>query len=167
MDVVYREYCSEDLPRIKEITVAAFDGVSIDRNTDDLLGPVARLSWQERKAGHLDTDLKRPEATILVAEVERQIVGYVSTWMDRRAGQGFIPNLAVDQACRGQGIGRGLIERALDHFRRHQMTQARIETLDQNSIGQSLYPAIGFHEVARQIHYCLNLHDGPGDSPPR
>jgi len=56
-----------------------------------------------------------------------------------------------------QGIGTLLIRYALDHFRSLGLTHARIETLQQNEIGQSLYPQLGFQEVARQIHYCLRL----------
>ena len=166
MDILYREFLQEDLPRIKAITVEAFDGVSIDRNIDALLGAAAAQSWQQRKARHLDADLAREEAMILVAEVDRLVVGYISTWIDRAAGQGFIPNLAVDQAWRGTGIGRGLIQRAVAYFREQGVAQVRIETLDQNDVGQKLYPSLGFQEVARQIHYCMNLsEDGAGDKP--
>jgi hypothetical protein len=37
------------------------------------------------------------------------------------------------------------------------MTVAKIETLEQNPIGRRLYPALGFREVARQIHYAMPL----------
>jgi hypothetical protein len=45
------------------------------------------------------------------------------------------------------------------------MTVAKIETLEQNSIGRHLYPSIGFIEVARQIHYALPLLGGPRHEP--
>jgi ribosomal protein S18 acetylase RimI-like enzyme len=45
----------------------------------------------------------------------------------------------------------------LEHFRRNGVECARIETLEQNPIGQHLYPAVGFREVARQIHYAMRL----------
>jgi len=159
MKIVYREFRPDDLARIKAITVAAFDGVSIDRNIDDVLGPAARQDWRQRKARHLDADLAREAALIFVAEVDQVVAGYISTWIDRQASQGFIPNLAVDKPWRGIGIGRGLIDRALAHFRAQHVAQARIETLDQNEVGKKLYPAVGFREVARQIHYCMNLID--------
>jgi len=164
MDILYRDFRQEDLLRIKAITVEAFDGVSIDRNIDALLGAPAAQSWQQRKAKHLDADLAREEAMILVAEADQLVVGYVSTWIDRAAGQGFIPNLAVDQVWRGKGIGRSLIQRAVAYFREQGVAQVRIETLDQNEVGKKLYPSLGFHEVARQIHYCMNLNDdGAGE----
>ena len=64
---------------------------------------------------------------------------------------------AVDAEHRGAGIGRKLIEFALDHFRSLGLKYARIETLDQNPAGQKLYPSFGFREIARQIHYGMPL----------
>ena len=40
------------------------------------------------------------------------------------------------------------------------MQAAKIETLEQNLVGQALYPSLGFKEVARQVHYAMRL-DGP------
>jgi hypothetical protein len=34
---------------------------------------------------------------------------------------------------------------------------SRIETLEQNPIGQHLYPSLGFQEFARQIHFIKPL----------
>jgi len=48
----------------------------------------------------------------------------VSTRVDRESGKGRIPNLAVTAAFRGQGLGRRLIEHALDYFRREGLAYA-------------------------------------------
>ncbi|MGN6546994.1 MAG: GNAT family N-acetyltransferase, partial [Aureliella sp.] len=61
------------------------------------------------------------------------------------------------QAARGRGIGRQLIEHALDYFRREGMSFAMIETMVNNPVGQHLYPACGFVEAGRQIHYAKKL----------
>ena len=37
------------------------------------------------------------------------------------------------------------------------MQVAKIETLEQNPVGQKLYPSLGFVEVARQVHYAMRL----------
>lgn len=152
-----RQFEASDLDTIKRITVAAFDGVSIDRNIEDMFGEINGHDWQWRKARHIDEDVQRDADGIFVAEQDGRIVGYISTWMDHEAGMGFIPNLAVDGDVRGQGVGRKLIEFALDHFRRNHLSHARIETLAQNDIGQYLYPSCGFREVARQVHFCREL----------
>jgi ribosomal protein S18 acetylase RimI-like enzyme len=154
-----RKSVPADLPEIKRITVEAFTGVSIDRRIEDEFGVINGHDWRWRKARHIDDDVSRDPDGIFVAEENGRIVGYITTWMDPEAGVGFIPNLAVDEGQRGHGLGRRLIEYALDYFRQNGIRYARIETLAHNSIGQHLYPSCGFREVARQIHYCRDLNE--------
>ena len=157
MTITIRGYQPDDLETLRAITVEAFEGVSIDRIIESQFGPIGDHDWKWRKARHMDEDCRREPQGVFVAEAADRIVGYITTWMDREASIGYIPNLAVDHARRGQGIGRQLIEHALSHFRTQQMAYARIETLEQNPIGQSFYPSLGFRELARQIHYGMEL----------
>jgi ribosomal protein S18 acetylase RimI-like enzyme len=92
-----------------------------------------------------------------VAEAGGRVLGYITTQVDRESGKGRIPNLAVDASARGQGIGRRLIEHALEYFRRQGLAFAMIETMENNPVGQRLYPSCGFEEVGRQIHYVCKL----------
>jgi ribosomal-protein-alanine N-acetyltransferase len=85
------------------------------------------------------------------------IVGYITTWQDREAGIGHIPNIAIAPEYRGLGLGRLLIEHALAHFRASGLTHAKIETLAQNAVGNHLYRELGFVEVARQVHFVAKL----------
>lgn len=161
MEVVIRTYQPTDLDAIKSLTVQAFEPVSIDRNIEEEFGPIGGHDWRWRKARHIDDDVTRDPSGVFVAADGDEVVGYITTWIDHDASVGFIPNLAVAANCRGQGIGRRLIEHALDHFRDAGMTHARIETLAQNEVGQKLYPSLGFREVARQVHYCMELDRRP------
>lgn len=155
-----RAYRDDDLPHLQTITVEAFEPVSIDRNIENQIGgPINDRDWKHRKAKHIAHDAERDPAGIFVAEQDGEIVGYITTWHDAEAGVGNIPNLAVKSGLRGQGIGRQLIQHGLDYFRSIGLKYARIETLDQNSVGQKLYPAMGFKEIARQIHYGMSLED--------
>ena len=158
MPIFIRPYCEADLQTLKAITVEAFDGVSVDQNIERRFGIVAGRDWGWRKARQIDWDVEASGSAILVAEDEQgQIVGYVTTRIDREAGIGYIPNMAVRSGLRGLGTGRILIERALEMFREAGLELAKIETLDQNAVGQHLYPTCGFVEVARQIHLVKKL----------
>lgn len=158
--MVIRPYCPDDLPTVKAITVAAFDGVSIDQSIERLFGTINSHDWKWRKGRHLDVDAARDPGGIFVAEIDGQVVGGITTWQEIDTGIGHIPNLAVADEFRGRGIGRRLIEHALDHFRRCGLTHAKIETLEQNAVGQHLYQSLGFREVARQIHFVADLQNG-------
>lgn len=161
-----RGYRAEDLGRLQQITCEAFDGVSIDRNIEDRFGVINGVGWKERKAEHIRADAERDAHGIFVLVMDGVIAGYITTWCDRASGIGHIPNLALDRHYRGQGLGRRLIAHAIEYFRSQGMSHARIETLEQNEIGKSLYPSFGFEEVARQVHYCMELDAGKSSSRP-
>jgi ribosomal protein S18 acetylase RimI-like enzyme len=158
MDYLIRQFQPADLDALKAITVEGFTGVSLDHALEEKLGgELAGHDWQWRKARHIDDDVAAHAAGIFVAEAEGKVLGYISTGIDREAGKGRIPNLAVVVTARGHGIGRALIARALDYFRKEDLTYAVIETMETNPIGQTLYPATGFQEIARQVHYAQRL----------
>ena len=152
-----RPFQPDDLPILKAITTEAFGGVSIDHGIEQEFGPISGHDWRWRKARHIDDDVRADAEGIFVAETEGRVVGYITTRRDLDAGIGWIPNLAIAAEYRGQGLGRQLIEHALDHFRSLGLTHAKIETLAQNEVGYHLYTSLGFREVARQVHFVAEL----------
>lgn len=157
MDVTFRPYRLDDLPTLKSIMVDAFEGVSIDHGIEQLCGPINGHDWKWRKARHLDEDAARDPEGILVAEQDGRILGFVTSWIDREAGIGHIPNISLVPDVRGMGLGRELLTRAMDRFRAAGLTHAKIETLVQNAVGNHLYSSLGFREAAQQIHFVAEL----------
>ena len=152
-----RPFQPTDLARIQQITIESFEGVSIDRNIETAFGVVAGRTWNERKSRNVTLDCEANPAGVFVATDGDDIIGYITTRVDRFSSIGQIPNLAVTEQGRGKGIGTSLIEHALAWFREQGLAMAKIETLEQNERGQHLYPRFGFTEVARQIHYVMPL----------
>jgi len=167
MAIDIRSFRESDRPVVHELTIAAFEGVSIDHNIDLRLGSIAGRDWRWRKANDVDRDIDLLGAELAVAEDDQSgaVVGYVTMQCDIEAQVGWIHNLVVGKEARGHGLGRRLLEHALSYFRTAGMTVAKIETLEQNSIGRHLYPSLGFIEVARQVHYAMPLLDRPADEP--
>ncbi|MSR57102.1 MAG: GNAT family N-acetyltransferase [Planctomycetaceae bacterium] len=157
MNLAIRPYLPDDLDAIKRLTVEAFGGVTLEQNLESTLGLLRGHDWRWRKTRHLDDDVAAHPSGLFVADSQGRVVGYISTRVDREAGKGRIPNLAVAPEFRGQGLGRRLIEHALDYFRREGLEYAMIETMAENEVGQHLYPACGFVEVARQVHFARRL----------
>ena len=155
--IVFRVYRPDDLETLKRLTVDSFSGVTLEQNIEEALGVLGGRDWRWRKARHLDDDAAANPTGIFVAERFGRIVGYITTRMNRATGCGRVPNLAVAADCRNLGLGRRLIERALDYFRAEGLEYAVIETMAQNAVGQHLYPACGFGEVARQVHFARRL----------
>lgn len=156
-NLIIRPYQPDDLDALKRLTVEAFGGVTLEQNVEDTLGILHGHDWRWRKARHIDEDVAANAAGIFVAAAQGLVVGYITTRVDRETGKGRIPNMAVAADLRGHGLGRRLIECALDYFRQEGLEYAMIETMAQNQIGQHLYPACGFVEVARQVHFARRL----------
>jgi ribosomal protein S18 acetylase RimI-like enzyme len=153
-----RVYRPADLPRLQEITADTFEPVSIDRNMEQRLGAFGQGDWRSRKVVAIAEDCRVQPDGVFVAEDESgRVVGYVTTRLNALSGIGWIPNLAVDPAHQGKGLGKALLMHAIEFFRRSGMQVAKIETLEQNPVGQKLYPSLGFQEVARQIHFAMRL----------
>ena len=158
MSYTIRNYQPADLDRLKEITALTFGPVSIDRNMEQQFGAFGRGDWRTRKAQAIAEDCQaQGDGVFVAADESDHPVGYITTRLNAQSGIGWIPNLAVDPAHHGHGLGRMLIEHAVQFFRTRGMQIAKIETLEQNPIGQKLYPSIGFKEVGRQIHYAMKL----------
>jgi ribosomal protein S18 acetylase RimI-like enzyme len=157
MNPTIRPFQPSDLEVLKRITAEAFSGASIDQLVEQHLGILQGHDWRWRKLRHIDDDATANPGGIFVAESEGVILGYITTTVDRAAGKGRIPNIALVPEARGQGLGHRLIQHALDYFRREGLAYAMIETIQGNEIGEHLYPACGFVEVARQIHFALKL----------
>lgn len=155
--MIIRPCQSSDLDELKRMTIEGFEGIAIDQNVEGQFGLLGEHDWRWRKARHVDEDVAANPSGVFVAEDDGKVLGYISTRLDREAGKGRIPNLAVDRAARGKGLGRLLIEHATDYFRREGMAFAVIETMVNNPVGQHLYPSCGFVEVGRQIHYAMKL----------
>ncbi len=158
--VMIRSYQPGDLPRLKEITVICFEGVAIDRNMERLFGEIGDHDWRWRKLRHIDQDVAGAHADgvwVYEDETSHEVMGYITCRVDQGSKVGWIPNMAVLPEAQGRGIGKSLMEKAFAHFRESGMEVAKIETLEQNPVGQVFYPGVGFEEVGRQIHYAKKL----------
>lgn len=157
LPISIRHYREEDMETLRRITVDSFGSVALDQMLEDRLGIWNGRDWRARKADHIDDDCEANPDGCFVAEREGEILGYITTRVDRVNSIGRIPNLAVVEVARGLGLGRRLIHHALEHFRSEGLKVAKIETMASNMIGQSLYPSCGFEEIGRQVHFAMRL----------
>ena len=104
-----------------------------------------------------DTWLKRScegyADLVWVAESENAPVGYLSCHLHQDTQTGQIGLVGVNSQAQGQGVGRALVLRALNWFRREQMQQVTVVTQGRNIPAQRLYQRCGFLSQALQIWY--------------
>ena len=156
-ETVIRKYQPSDLETLRQITAICFEGVSIDKNIEDKFGIINELDWKQRKMPHINDDVEANADGVFVAEIDGEVAGYITAYVNHRTKIGGIPNLSVHPNFQQRGLGTELIETALVYLKEEGMLYARIETLDQNQIGTAFYPKMGFVEIARQVHYIRSL----------
>jgi ribosomal protein S18 acetylase RimI-like enzyme len=156
-EVTIRRYRRRDRSDILRITDESFGGFCLASNMEEHFGRIAGSDWRQRKRAAILYDLKRNPKHCVVAEVDGELVGYCCTRLYKDLKTGHIANMAVDRLFQSRGIGKKLMQAALEHFREAGMEYARIETMEQNEAGKHLYPAFGFKEVGRQIFFFREL----------
>jgi len=156
-----RKYRHSDRNILKQICAICFDGISIDQNIERLFGRIAGKNWQYRKQNQVDIDIDTNPDGIFVAEVNRAAVGFISARPNHTTKVGWISNFCVLPKNQKKGIGRKLLDKAIEYLQAEGMKCVRIETLDNNDICLRLYPKLGFKEVARQVNFAMPIPSTP------
>ena len=109
----------------------------------------------------LITQSGRPEMIVIVAERDGDVVGYAfgglegNDYMALRGPAGALYDLVVDPLHRRQGIGRRLLEVAMDALRRLGAPRVILFTAEKNHIAQDIFARAGFRrtmiEMTREL----------------
>ena len=89
-----------------------------------------------------------------VARIERVVVGYVISWLD--SDQVVIANLAVRQSDRRRGLGRYMLQFAMEEGARAGASWAVLDVRESNVNAIRLYREIGFEPRGRRARYYSN-----------
>jgi ribosomal protein S18 acetylase RimI-like enzyme len=99
------------------------------------------------------TQLGAPEVVLLVAELEGRVVGYAygavqpRDWNLLLEVHGALHDVAVDASCRRRGIGRQLVEAALQALEARGAARVVLMSAAQNAEAQALFEALGFRRT--------------------
>lgn len=112
-------------------------------------------------AGFLGTQLDDPDAVVLVAERNGQVVGYtyagVEGWdyMALRGPAGVLHDIVVDPAERGHGVGRLLLDATVEALQARGAPRVVLSTAEGNAAAQRLFARAGFRrtmiEMTREL----------------
>ena len=144
-----RPACPEDLPRIKEIALRAWEPIYAgyqDRMGDELFSLLWPAGWEEAKANEIADHFQRYPEQCLVTELDGRIVGFITFVLKRKQKIGEIGNNAVDPDYQGRGIGVAQYRHVLQLFRKHGMAYAEVGTgLDEaHAPARAAYEKVGF-----------------------
>lgn len=97
---------------------------------------------------------------VLVAEEAGQVLGALamnqSPMLHRPAPDARITSLVVDEGARGRGVGRSLVDAALDTARRWNCARLELTTRMGREDAHAFYRALGFENSSIRFHRMLD-----------
>ncbi len=129
--IVIRQAQAKDKDRVLELLPL----ISSNANME----PAERKAAAQRFRENLAMD-------VLVAEVDEQVVGFLAlSFIPVLSGlQALVGDLAVDPACRRQGIGMALVEAAIQRANQRGATNLLVDTSRAGPGARDFYQACGF-----------------------
>lgn len=143
-----RPVTEADLPPLADLARRTWlDAFGDSVSTDDADAEAEDTRSEEYFRAALRTD------TILVAEADGQLVGYVKFGeveipeVDAEPGDGGLHRVYVETAQHGRGIGRELVHAALSHPRLQAAPRVYLQVWEENRTAVGLYESLGFRTV--------------------
>jgi len=108
-------------------------------------------------ASFLGTQLDDPDVIVLVAERDRQVLGYTYAgvegvdYMSLRGPAGVLYDIVVDPAHRDQGIGRKLLDATLAALEGKGAPRVVLSTAERNETAHRLFEHAGFRRTMIEI----------------
>ncbi len=132
MDFVYRKAKLSDSKRIAELFEEMLRTIY---HTEDVKG---------YEDGYLDRFFSESDDLIYVAELEKEVVAFLSIEVYREDGYIYLDDLSVTAACRDQGIGTKLISLAEDYSQSIGISAIVLHVEKTNERARQLYRKLGY-----------------------
>lgn len=127
----------------REMEIADIDGVVMVEN-QSFTSPWSRQSFYD--------ELKNQLAHYLLAVMEDTVIGYVGMWLI--IDEAHITNVAVLPRYRKLGIGKCIMQKALDIAKARGAVSMTLEVRPSNTPAMALYKKLGFeHAGVRKNYY--------------
>lgn len=93
----------------------------------------------------------RPQRRYVVAERDGEVIGY--TGLDLQPDVADIMTIGVDSRAQGSGLGRRLLDDAIDHARESGCRTMLLEVRADNEAAKRLYARTGFTQLSVRRRY--------------
>lgn len=147
---IVRRATPADLPRIGRLGALL---VEEHHDFDPRRFLAARPGTPEGYASFLSAQLEDPDKAVLVGDDDGDVVGYAYAaveghdYMALRGPAGVLHDVIVDPEHRGRGVGRLLLDAALEFFRSRGVPRVVLWTAQRNEAAQRLFASVGFRRT--------------------
>lgn len=124
--------------------------VALHHGLDPQRFMAASPQTEQGYGAYLQSQLDEPQIIVLVAERAGTVLGYAyggiegTDYMALRGPAGALYDLVVEPEHRGQGIGRLLLDAALQELKRLGAPRVVLSTAQRNDAAQRLFASAGF-----------------------
>lgn len=99
----------------------------------------------------LKSEIVAENRSYIVAKQNGEIVGFAGVMYNFPAIE--IMNIVTKKDCRGNGIGKKLLQAILENAEKNQFTEIFLEVNEKNKIAKSLYENAGFCQIGERKTY--------------
>jgi len=156
--MIVRRATSADLPRIGRLGALLIEE---HHDFDSRRFLAARQRTPTDYASFLSTQLEDPDAAVLVADDNGDVIGYAYAavegydYMALRGPAGVLHDVIVDPEHRRRGVGRGLLDATLAYLKSRGAPRVVLSTAERNEPAQRLFASVGFRrtmiEMTREL----------------
>lgn len=108
--------------------------------------------WSESQFAALGREAGSSAETVLVLQSDGRAIGYVV--FAQVLDEASIHRIAIHPEQRGLGLGKALLQSALEHMRRTGASRCLLEVRRSNAVARRMYEAHGFdHDGVRKNYY--------------
>lgn len=157
-DVIIREAVEDDVDRIGALWKKL---VSYHRGLDDQL-PEAAEDGDKLYARHLLNRLTDQYTHIVVAESDGEVVGFVFGIIVDLVPEmfiaetgGFLADIFVDEAYRGRGVGRDLVDALSKWFRERGVGYVELYVANKNGDARAFWDKMGARELMTRLRFNI------------
>ncbi len=147
----------EEYTLLPDILRDSFASGSADKRLEDKFGRVNGFDWWERKSEDIIKQIEDFPAGVFVEELEGEIAGFMTTYIDAKFSVGRICTISVKPEYQGRGIGTRFIKHALNMFKEYELKLARIEVMEENPKALELYKKLGFEPFANLVNLAMKI----------
>lgn len=99
----------------------------------------------------VESELANENSVFIVAVEGEKVIGYIG--MSVVIDEGYIFNVAVDEAFRKKGVGTALINELVTYGKKNDLCFITLEVRESNQAAISLYSDFGFIKVGERKNY--------------
>jgi len=161
-NVNIRRATSTDLPRLGKLGALL---VQEHHDFDRRRFLAAKNRTPDDYAWFLGTRLDDPNTVLLLAETNKEVIGYAYgeiegyDYMSLRGPAGVLNDLIVDPAFRGQGVGRLLLDTIISQMKSRGVPLIVLSTAAKNKTAQRLFESSGFRPTMIEMTHELDEQD--------